>query len=121
MQSLSGAHAAPSSLDPEQFYRDVLWALGEHAMRKGATAQGAAVVAKRVAKEHGLEIADRLPLPRLSRSQLEEQGRSRSGYRRVVSEWPEPGDRPKAEPGLAGGDSAAMIRLVGPPLSWWWW
>lgn len=75
--------ASSPVLDPEQFYRDVLWALREHAMRKGSTAQGAAVVVKRIAKAHGLEVADRLPLPRLSRSQLEERGLSRSGYRNV--------------------------------------
>jgi hypothetical protein len=97
----------PSVLDPERFYRDVLWALGEHARRKGATAQGAAVVVKRIAKEHGLAIADRVPLPRLSRSQLAEQGRSNSGYRHVISEWKASSARPKAgadAPDLVGSE-----------------
>lgn len=56
----------------EQFYRDVLHALGEHARRRGATAQGAAAVAKRVAKDYGLPVADRLPLPRLTRAERED-------------------------------------------------
>ena len=66
--------AAEGPLDPEMFYRDVLHALGEHARRRSATAHGAAAVAKRVAREHGLEIAERLPLPRLTRAEREDAG-----------------------------------------------
>ena len=66
--------AATGPLDPETFYRDVLHALGEHARRRGATAQGAAAVVKRVAREHGLPIAERLPLPRLTRAEREDAG-----------------------------------------------
>lgn len=57
----------------ERFYRDLLWELGEFARRPTATAVGAAVVAKRVAVAHGLEVAGRLSLPRLSREELEER------------------------------------------------
>lgn len=56
--------------DPLSFYRDLLNALGEHA-RGGGTAYGAAVVAKRVAVAHGLEV-QRLPLPRPTRAEREE-------------------------------------------------
>ena len=56
----------------EQFYRDLLHELGEFGRRPSATALGAAVVVKRVAKAHGIEIADRLPLPRLNRAEREE-------------------------------------------------
>jgi len=55
----------------ERFYRDLLWELGEFARRPTATAIGAAVVAKRVAKARGLAVADRLPLPRFSREERE--------------------------------------------------
>ena len=55
----------------DRFYRDVLHELGEHA-RVGGTAVGAAAVVKRVARGHGLEIADRLPLPRLTRAEREQ-------------------------------------------------
>jgi hypothetical protein len=68
-------------VEVEQFYRDMLSALGEHAQRPRATAQGAAAVAKRVAREHGLEIAERLPLPRLTRAEQDEQGIGRSSFR----------------------------------------
>jgi hypothetical protein len=95
VDSLSGV-VPPPSLDPERFYRDVLHALGEHARRRGATAQGAAVVVKRVARAHGLQIAEALPLPRLTREELDDQGLSRSGYRRVISAWGAAGARPEA-------------------------
>jgi hypothetical protein len=62
--------------DSERFYRDVLYELGEFARRPGATAVGAAVVVKRVAKAHGLELADRLPLPRFNRAELEDRAES---------------------------------------------
>lgn len=61
----------PRVLDPEAFYRDLLHELGELA-RAGGTAVGAARVAKRVAREHGLDVA-RVPLPRLTRVERELQ------------------------------------------------
>lgn len=69
------------AVDAERFYRDLLHALGEHARRRGATAQGAAVVAKRVALEHGLAVAE-LPLPRLNRAERDELGIGRSAAAR---------------------------------------
>ena len=67
-----------SSEDPvkealERFYRDVIHALDTHMQRRTATAQGAPTAVKRVALEYGLEIADRLPLPRLSRAELDDR------------------------------------------------
>ena len=53
------------------FYRDVLHELGVFGLRKSATALGAAVVVKRVAQVYGIEVADRLPLPRLNRAERE--------------------------------------------------
>jgi hypothetical protein len=66
----SGAGAAEAL---ERFYLDVLWELGEFIRRPKATAVGAAVVVKRVAKAHGIKVADRFPLPRLTREEREEQ------------------------------------------------
>jgi hypothetical protein len=71
-------HASPAAPQPrtdplEAFYRDVLHELGEFARRPSATAIGAAAVVKRVANAHGLEIADRLPLPRFNRAEREER------------------------------------------------
>ena len=57
----------------EAFYADVLWELGEFIRRPKSTAIGAAAVVKRVAVAHGLELAYRLPLPRLSREEREQQ------------------------------------------------
>jgi hypothetical protein len=62
------------SVDPEAFYRDVFHELDEFIHRRTATAAGAAVAVKRVAMAHGLEVADRLPLPRLNRAELAERG-----------------------------------------------
>jgi len=59
-----------STVDAAAFYRDLLFELGEHARRRGATAYGAAVVAKRGAVAHGLAEAGRLPLPRPTRAEL---------------------------------------------------
>jgi hypothetical protein len=64
---------ASGAIDVEQFYRDFFWALDEFGRRPGATALGTAAVAKRVAKAHGLEVADRLPLPRLNRAELQDR------------------------------------------------
>ncbi|MEY2448931.1 MAG: hypothetical protein QOH79_2407 [Acidimicrobiaceae bacterium] len=57
----------------DRFYRDVMYALDVHMQRKSATAQGSAAVVKHVAQAHGLEVADRLPLPRLCRAELEDR------------------------------------------------
>ena len=48
------------------FYHQLLFELGEHA-RRGGTAYGAAVVAKRVALTFGVGDAEQLPLPRPTR------------------------------------------------------
>jgi len=56
-----------------RFYSDLLHELGEFARRPSATAIGAAVVVKRVAQAHGVELADRLPLPRFNRAEREER------------------------------------------------
>jgi hypothetical protein len=57
----------------DRFYADLLHELGEFARRPTATAIGAAVVVKRVAQAHGVQMADRLPLPRFSRAEREER------------------------------------------------
>ena len=66
----------------ERFYRDLLYELGEFARRRTATAVGAAVVTKRVAVAYGVEVASRLPLPRLS---MPVPGRVLMGYVEEVS------------------------------------
>ena len=66
------------SIDVERFYQRVLHALGEHA-RRGGTGIGAAAVVKRIGRECGVEAADRIPVPRLTRERRAtiawEQGR----------------------------------------------
>jgi len=57
----------------DHFYRELFHELAEFIRRPGATAAGAAVVAKRVALAHGLPIAQYLPLPRLTRAEYEER------------------------------------------------
>jgi hypothetical protein len=52
------------------FLRELLFELGEHA-RRGGTAYGAAVVAKRVALTYGVVRADRVRLPRPTRLERE--------------------------------------------------
>jgi hypothetical protein len=59
------------------FYADALYALGEHARSPKATAQGAAKVLKRVAQEYGIEAAETMPLPRLTRQELDPSDRRR--------------------------------------------
>lgn len=54
-------------------YSELLFELGEHA-RRGGTAVGAAVVARRVVRSHGVEASERLPLPRLTRAERGELG-----------------------------------------------
>ena len=73
-------------LDPsaalDAFYRDLLHELGEFARRPSATAIGAAVVAKRVALTYGIGSAERLPLPRFSRAEREDQAENEWRKRR---------------------------------------
>jgi len=59
------------SAELERFYADVFWELGVFIRGPEPTAAGAAVVVKRVAKAHGVRIADDLPLPRLTRAERE--------------------------------------------------
>jgi hypothetical protein len=59
-----------------EFYRDLVFELGEHA-RRGGTAVGAAAVVKRVGIAYGLEV-ERLPLPRLTRAEREDIGWGRA-------------------------------------------
>lgn len=65
--------------DVDQFYCELLYALGELA-RSGGTAVGAAAVAKRVAKAHGLALADWVPLPRLTREEFSAVSYERSTH-----------------------------------------
>lgn len=59
------------SFDVERFYSDVLDAIGSHALN-GGTAFGAAAVVKRVAREYGLAVAERMPLPRPTRAERDD-------------------------------------------------
>jgi hypothetical protein len=52
----------------EDFYRDLMWQLGEHAQR-GGTGVGAAAVVKRVGLAHNVGAASTTPLPRLTRAE----------------------------------------------------
>jgi hypothetical protein len=76
---MSDGDAPATALDVAGFYRDLLWELGEHAQR-GGTAIGAAVVAKRVARKFGIDVAERLPLPRLTRAEESSVRDSREGW-----------------------------------------
>jgi hypothetical protein len=53
-----------------EFYRDLMYELGEHAQR-GGTAYGAGAVLKRVALAHGLAVAEHTPLVRPTRAERE--------------------------------------------------
>lgn len=80
---MSAAVPERSIEDVEGFYRALLSELGEHAYR-GGSAYGAATVAKRVAREWGYgAVAERLPLPRPTRAELEDAGRKGASRRRV--------------------------------------
>ncbi len=76
-----GVHVADSAVDVsvalDRFYSCLLYELGEFARRPSATAIGAAVVVKRVAKEHGIAVAERLPLPRFNRAELQDRADTR--------------------------------------------
>lgn len=72
-----GAVMSDPTAQLNRFYADLLHELGEFARRPSATAIGAAVVVKRVAQAHGVESAERLPLPRLNRAEREEQAETR--------------------------------------------
>jgi len=53
----------------ERFYADLWWELGEFIHGRRATAAGAAVIVKRVARAQGVRVAEDLPLPRLTRAE----------------------------------------------------
>ncbi len=65
----------------DRFYSDLLNELGLFGLRRTATALGAAVVVKRVARAHGIAGAERLPLP-ASRGLNVKTGASRIGSNR---------------------------------------
>jgi hypothetical protein len=54
----------------EAFGRDAVYELGEHG-RRGGTAYGAAVVLRRVGREHGVPDSAGTPLPRPTRAERE--------------------------------------------------
>lgn len=70
----------PATSEPTQaleaFYSDLLHELDELIRRPTATAPGFGVILKRVGRAHGVEKADRLPLPRLSREERESRSDS---------------------------------------------
>lgn len=55
----------------DAFYIELMFELGE-LVHRGGTAVGAAVVAKRVARQHGVRAAEWVSLPRLTRAELED-------------------------------------------------
>jgi hypothetical protein len=57
------------SVDGEKLYKEIFWALEDHA-RAGGTAYGAAAVVKRVGKAQGVEAAEVIPVFRPSRAEL---------------------------------------------------
>jgi hypothetical protein len=57
----------------EGFYLDVLWELDLFIRRPKSTVVGSAVVVKRVARQHGIAIAESFPLPRLTHEEREER------------------------------------------------
>jgi hypothetical protein len=67
----------------DAFYRDVLDALGEWMARPESTPRGAVTVVKRVAVAHGVPVAERLALPRLSKRQMDEVGALGASWRRA--------------------------------------
>lgn len=78
--------AAPKPFDPDAFYRDLLHALDEWQRRPTATARGCVSVVKRVALAHGIQIAGRMPLPRLSRKAMDDVGALGASWRRANRE-----------------------------------
>lgn len=62
---------APGAGVESAFLRELIYQLGEHA-RRGGTAYGAAVVAKRVGVAHGLSEARDMHLPRPTRAERED-------------------------------------------------
>jgi hypothetical protein len=57
----------------EAFYSDLLHELTEFMQTRRPTVTGFGTVIKRVARAHGIGLADKLPLPRYSRAQLRER------------------------------------------------
>lgn len=68
-------------MDFDRFYLELLHELGRLA-RQGGTAVGAAAVAKRVAVDHGLRLAEWVPLPRLTKEERERTSWQRGADRR---------------------------------------
>ena len=60
----------------DSFYSDLLHELDEFIRRPTATASGFGVILKRVGRAHGVDKAERLPLPRLSREDRESRSDS---------------------------------------------
>lgn len=78
----TGQHAvdtAPPGEALDKFYRDLMHELSAWMGRATASPQGVPIVVKRVALEHGIASAERLPLPRLSRAQEAALGIGRAG------------------------------------------
>ena len=73
-EPLSPPEVCSVRVDIDRFYSDLLHELGCLAV-SGGSAAGAAAVAKRVALQHGIRVAERIPLPRLNRAELERLGR----------------------------------------------
>jgi hypothetical protein len=73
---------AAAVVDVNRFYRDVLLALQDLAL-KGGTAIGSAAVVKRVALAHGVPAAEHTALPRLTRAEADDLGVKGASYRRV--------------------------------------
>lgn len=82
MSQISPA-ASAVPFDPDAFYRDLMDALAEWQRRPEATSRGCVTVVKRVAQAHGIALADRLPLPRLSRKQMDQVGALGASWRRA--------------------------------------
>jgi hypothetical protein len=55
----------------DAFYRALMRALDEHLRNPAATISGFGTIAKRVARDHGVTVVDRVPLPRPTRKALE--------------------------------------------------
>jgi hypothetical protein len=57
----------------DAFYSDLLFALSEFMNTRKPTVTGFGPVIKRVARAHGIERAEMLPLPRYSRAELRDR------------------------------------------------
>jgi hypothetical protein len=52
----------------ERFFRSAMWEIGDLVETEVGTAEGAARILKRVGIEHGVKVAEQIPLPRPSRA-----------------------------------------------------